>query len=66
MKPAELRAYDTGKKTTSILSANHYGWFQRIDHGIYQLTDQGKTDLAKYPEIVARCEQKLRELRRHA
>ncbi len=66
MKPAELRAYDTGKKTTNILSANHYGWFQRVDHGIYQLTDQGKTDLAKYPEIVARCEQKLRELRRHA
>ena len=66
MKPAELRAYDTGKKTTSILSANHYGWFQRIDRGIYQLTDRGKTDLAKYPEIVARCEQKLRELRHHA
>ena len=66
MKPAELRSYDTGKKTTSILSANHYGWFQRVDRGIYQLTDRGKTELANYPEIVARCQQKLREFKEHA
>lgn len=66
MKPAELRHYDTGKKTTSILSANHYGWFQRVDRGIYQLTDQARIDLASYPEIVSRCEQKLRDLKNHA
>ena len=62
MKPAELRQMDAGTKTTSILSANHYGWFQRVEKGIYQLTDQGKTDLANYPEIVARCESKLAEI----
>ena len=66
MKPAELRSYDTGEKTTSILSANHYGWFQRVDHGIYRLTDQGNRELAKYPEIVARCQQKLSKQKRHA
>lgn len=59
MKPKELRELDTGAKTTSILSANHYGWFQRVEKGVYRLTDQGRTELANYPEIVARCESKM-------
>ncbi len=66
MKTSELRAFDTGKKTTNILYANHYGWFQRVDHGVYQLTDKAMIELTKYPEIVARCEQKFDEFKRNA
>jgi len=66
MKTTELRSFDTGKKTTSILYANHYGWFQRVGRGIYQLTDKAKIELAKHPEIVARCEQKFDELKHNA
>ncbi|MBT4161067.1 MAG: hypothetical protein HOC70_05880 [Gammaproteobacteria bacterium] len=59
MTPAELRQLDTGEKTRSILASNHYGWFQRVNHGIYQLTDQGRVDLANYPSIVSHCEARL-------
>jgi len=59
MKPAELRNFDTGEKTTSILASNHYGWFQRVDRGLYRLTNQGIRDLVNYPEVVAHCEARL-------
>lgn len=51
--PKILREYGTGKSTQSILANNHYGWFQRIERGIYQITDQGKHDLLNYPELYA-------------
>ena len=51
--PKMLREYGTGDSTQSILANNHYGWFQRIDRGIYQITDQGKHDLLNYPELYA-------------
>lgn len=49
--PRALRARGTSAKTTAILSANHYGWFKRIERGVYALTDQGAADLDTYPEL---------------
>jgi hypothetical protein len=54
MSPAELRALGTGPKTLSILRFNAYGWFERIDMGVYGLSAQGKAGLASYPELSAR------------
>ena len=56
MSPAELRTCGTGAKTTSILSNNFYGWFQRVARGVYQLTDKGTVELKDYPEITARSQ----------
>lgn len=42
----------TGEKTASILYKNHYGWFVREGHGIYALTEVGRTALDDYPELV--------------
>ena len=53
MSPAALRAMGTGEKTYSILRSNVYGWFERIDTGLYDLTARGKADLALYPELKA-------------
>jgi hypothetical protein len=61
-KPARLRALDTGPKTTSILSSNHYGWFQRVERGIYDLTALGTAQLDDYPELVNRSMEKLQSL----
>ncbi|MDG2070339.1 MAG: DUF2161 family putative PD-(D/E)XK-type phosphodiesterase [Pseudomonadales bacterium] len=49
--PKSLKQIGAGDKTQSILAANHYGWFQRIDRGIYELTNMGRQALNQYPEI---------------
>jgi len=54
MSPAELRALGTGPKTLSILRFNAYGWFERLEKGVYGLSAQGKKGLAGYPELSAR------------
>ena len=51
-----LRALGTGAKTTRILSQNHYGWFQRVDRGVYRLTDSGALEAAEFEEIYQRAE----------
>ena len=53
MSPAELRSLGTGLKTYSILRSNVYGWFERIDTGLYGVTARGKAELAGYPELAA-------------
>lgn len=42
MKGAELaKATGVGKATT-MMAANHYGWFERVERGIYGLTETGR------------------------
>lgn len=33
-------------KAAAILQADHYGWFQRVERGIYELTAKGRAELA--------------------
>ncbi|HUI70960.1 MAG TPA: DUF2161 family putative PD-(D/E)XK-type phosphodiesterase [Spirochaetia bacterium] len=53
MAPAGLRALGTGPKTFSILRTNVYGWFRRVDRGVYALSAQGRKEVAEYPKLVA-------------
>ncbi len=59
--PKELRKRGTGWKTQSILSDNHYGWFQRIDRGVYELTSRGRNEVREYPELYAQSRDILTE-----
>ena len=52
LAPKELRALGTGKKTLSILNKNFYGWFERVERGIYKLSDKGKEELKYFPKLV--------------
>jgi hypothetical protein len=52
--PRGLRLLGTGDKTPAILSKNHYGWFQRIDRGVYSITDQGRQEIRTYPDLHQR------------
>jgi hypothetical protein len=52
--PAALRALGTGPKTLSILRFNAYGWFERVDRGIYALSAQAKSDLSAWPALKKR------------
>jgi hypothetical protein len=54
LRPAQLRALGTGLKTLSILSANFYGWFERVDRGVYTLRPQGTAGLKEFPPLTRR------------
>ena len=42
-------ARDTGVPTaTRIMAANHYGWFSRVETGVYALTPDGRKGLADW------------------
>jgi hypothetical protein len=47
-KPRELRA--VAPDAASILRRNVYGWFERAERGIYQLTEVGEAALRRWPE----------------
>ncbi|MFP6806982.1 MAG: DUF2161 family putative PD-(D/E)XK-type phosphodiesterase [Pseudomonadales bacterium] len=51
MSPKGLKQMGTGPKTSAILTSNHYGWFERVQRGIYVITSQGKVDICQYPEL---------------
>jgi len=50
--PKNLRKLNCGPKTLSILYNNFYGWFERIERGIYGITIKGKNDLKGFPDLV--------------
>ena len=54
LAPKELRALGTGPKTLPILRNNVYGWFDRIDRGLYRIQPSGTAALATYADVVAR------------
>ncbi len=50
-----LVAEATGVKTaTRLMAANHYGWFDRVQTGIYAVSDKGRAELDRYDEIADR------------
>ena len=59
--PKQLRQLGTGEKTTTILASNHYGWFQRVARGVYQLTEQGAVEAMSHYELYERAESFLQE-----
>ena len=38
---------------TRLMADNHYGWFERVDRGVYAVTKAGKDGLVQYgtPEV---------------
>ena len=58
LSPARLRSDAKDSKTALILRDNHYGWFERVERGIYDLSESGRmaaiTFTAEHPEIAAR------------
>lgn len=50
-----LRELGSGSKTQAILYRNHYKWFRRVVSGTYELTELGREELTRYPELVETC-----------
>ncbi|PUB17290.1 DUF2161 domain-containing phosphodiesterase [Yoonia sediminilitoris] len=45
---AKIKAWAEVPDATRIMADDHYGWFQRVQRGIYDLTDAGRKGLADY------------------
>ena len=39
-----------------ILQKDHYGWFERVERGVYALTPQGAEALVAYADVVAQLQ----------
>lgn len=52
MSAKQLQKLSTGDKTYSILYNNYYKWFERVDRGIYGLTEKGRKDYQTFPEVI--------------
>lgn len=47
-----IREYTQRQKTTSVLQKNYYGWFVRVERGVYKLTDLGEQALIDYEQVL--------------
>lgn len=47
-KGAKVKSWAEVPQATRIMAADHYGWFRRVDRGIYDLTDAGRQGLKDY------------------
>jgi hypothetical protein len=50
-RPAEIRPIVA--KAASILQGNVYGWFERVERGVYGLTPAGRQALERWPQEIA-------------
>ncbi|MDF2668300.1 MAG: hypothetical protein K0R67_606 [Paenibacillus sp.] len=50
--PRQLREWTENAKVLTLLRANYYGWFVRVERGIYRLTASGEQALEEYSSIV--------------
>ena len=51
-KPRVLAENLGVKKAAGILQADHYGWFERVERGVYELRPAGHEALKTYADIV--------------
>jgi len=52
-KPAAIaKAYEIDR-AGNILRADHYGWFEKIERGIYAITPKGQAAIAEYTDDIA-------------
>ena len=38
------------KPATRIMADNHYGWFERVEKGVYALSDTGRAGLVHWAD----------------
>jgi hypothetical protein len=51
LSPKTLIQKGTGDKTSSILTKNYYGWFERIKRGTYVISEKGKAEVKEYSDL---------------
>jgi hypothetical protein len=52
MKVSALKSVSGIDKTAAILQRDVYGWFTRVERGVYTLSQGGQTALTTYADVV--------------
>lgn len=52
-KLCDLRCQTGVERAAGILQANHYGWFERVERGVYDLAPTGREALEVYGDALA-------------
>lgn len=52
-KPADVRKVTGVVRAPSVLQKDYYGWFERVEKGIYRLSPMGEQALVQYADVVA-------------
>ena len=60
-KVSDIRTNTGVEKSSAILQKDYYGWYQRIDRGIYTLTPKGEQALDTFSDTVTT----LKDLKKH-
>ncbi|MFT5100796.1 MAG: hypothetical protein ACJAX5_003595 [Patiriisocius sp.] len=53
----QMRKLGASEKTSQILNSNHYGWFEKVRRGVYCLSQIGKEDAKRHPQVWHSAEQ---------
>ena len=48
---AKVKEWAEVPQATTIMRNDHYGWFQKVSRGVYDLTDVGRKGLADYGDL---------------
>lgn len=56
-KAAEIARATAVTRAGAIVRGDAYGWFQRVERGIYALTPKGEAALATYADVLATLEE---------
>ncbi len=51
MSAKSLKKLGCGEKSYSIIHDNHYGWFQKVNRGMYDVTIKGEKATKKYKNV---------------
>ncbi len=51
MSASDVKKHGGADNAYNILRMNVYGWFRKVSHGIYGITDEGRRGLMDYPEL---------------
>ncbi|GMW01267.1 MAG: hypothetical protein AMXMBFR84_24040 [Candidatus Hydrogenedentota bacterium] len=57
--PAQLRKMGCSARTTRIAYDNVYGWFDRVERGVYRLRVQGEKELNQFQELACKFAEEI-------
>jgi hypothetical protein len=52
MRAAAVRRHTSVASAARILQRNVYGWFERVERGVYRVTPRGRTALDSFSEML--------------
>ena len=52
LKANEVKQQTGVEKAATLMRNNHYGWFEKVERGIYKLAECAETELKEYADEI--------------